>query len=113
MCGGVGGWVLGVQVTGETNSGSHKNYVASLVSQGIVPPKPLPLHPISYETGCVWVHQVLLPRTNSQKTEKHSAACFRMDSFVWRQPQRVQLSTTKAVVVDTACGRESVSLRGD
>lgn len=60
--------------------------------KGTVPPDPLPLHPVSYETGCVWVRQVLLPRTNGQKTEKRSTTRFKTDSFLWRQPQRVQLS---------------------
>lgn len=33
-----------------------------------------------------------LPRTNWQKKEKSGVACFKMNSFLWRQPQRVRVS---------------------
>lgn len=63
--------------------------MASLVSQRYNPSLPSPLHPRCYETGCVWVHQEPLPRTNWQKKAKSSTVYFKMDSFLWHQPQSV------------------------
>lgn len=75
------------------------------VPKGTVPPKLLPLHPRSYETGCVWVPQVPLPRTHWQKKAKSSTAYFKMDFFFMASAIEDTVTLSQQLWTQCAAGR--------